>query len=130
MTATVLVCENGWQPSVWVAPLIVAGGNPRRPHHIEHAGGETEQQEHNKPPRRDAEPAVEPPADAGADENAGDQLGREPDPTRHARTNGFRRWAFRLRHTARPVAAELITETPQSRGKSSLVLGLVAWFVV
>ena len=73
------------------------------PHHIDDAGGKTEQQEYDQPPRRDAEPAVEPPADAGADENAGDQLGREPEPARHARIHGSRRRVFRLRRAGSAV---------------------------
>src|SRR4029077_20354530 len=93
------------------SPLTVARWTACRPYHIEHAGGETEQQEHDQPPRRDAEPAVEPPADQGADEDAGDELGRKPHPARHAGSDGRR--VFRRRRAARPVTAEFLAETPQ-----------------
>ena len=42
--------------------------NPGGAHHIEDACGEAEQQKHDHPPRRDAEPAIERPTDERADQ--------------------------------------------------------------
>ena len=59
---------------------------PRRAHHIDDAGGEAEQQKDNEPPRRDTQPPIDEPAEAGSDQHRGHQLGREPKAARHRRT--------------------------------------------
>ena len=53
----------------------VGPDHARRPHHVENTRGEPEQQKHDHSPRRNPEPPVEQPADAGADQDAGDELG-------------------------------------------------------
>ena len=44
-----------------------ACNDPRGTHHIEHARGKAEQEKYNEPPGRNAEPAVDQPAEAGTD---------------------------------------------------------------
>ena len=66
-------------PASYVQHSVFALDHARRAHHVEHAGGEAEQQKHDHPPRRESEPAIEQPADDRADQDAGDQFGREPE---------------------------------------------------
>src|SRR5579864_9296984 len=93
----------------------------RRPYHIHHAGHKAEQQKHDQPPRRDSEQTVKRPADGGADQNPGNEVAGKREPARISRRIGGRLTAVRFWRSARPVPAKLITETPEPRGKSSLV---------
>src|SRR5437763_7824943 len=67
---------------VWALPGAViergAGDEARGAHHVEHARGQAEQQEYDQPPGREAEPAVEQPADAGTDHDACNEFAGEP----------------------------------------------------
>src|ERR1700677_4156337 len=109
--------RRGRRRLVHVAPGHDAG----RPHYIDDARGEAKQQEHDQPPRRGPEQAVERPPDGGTDQHSRHELGRQPKPARKPRCIGNRPTAVRFGGVARPVAAEFITETPEPRGKSSLV---------
>ena len=55
-----------------------AGDNSRGAHHIEHARGKAEQEKYDEPPGRDAEPAVDQPAEAGTDQHACNEFAGEP----------------------------------------------------
>src|SRR6266571_2832613 len=59
-----------------LCPAAGAGSEARGAHHVEHARGEAEQQEHDQPPRRDVKPAIEQPAHQSSKEHARDTLGR------------------------------------------------------
>src|ERR1700742_407366 len=61
---------------------LVARNDTRGAHHVEHAGGEAEQQKYNEPPRREPEPAVDQPAEAGADQHACNKFVRKPEAPR------------------------------------------------
>src|SRR5262249_32070544 len=93
----------------------------RRPHHVEHTRGESEQQKYDHSPRRNPKPVVEHPADGRADQYPGDQLGREPKPAGNRRWIGGRavaRAAF-----GRAVGVNLVepfAEMLQTRGERSL----------
>src|SRR6266481_8296100 len=60
----------------------------RRSYHIDHAGYEAEQEEHDKSPRRSRQQTVEPPANHRSNHNACNQLGRKPETARHCRGSG------------------------------------------
>src|SRR5258708_35472820 len=92
--------------------------NACRPHHIDDAGREAGQQERETPPRRDPEHAVECPADGGTDQDPGHELAGKPKPARISRCIGARSTSVCFGRLARPLPAELITETPEPRGKS------------
>src|SRR5882672_185306 len=108
-----------------VQPIVM--DHARHPHHVENTRGEAKQQKYDHPPRRKPEPAVEQPADGGADQDAGDELGRQ------AKTAGDRRriggrtlpW-FTVGRTVGMVLAEPFAESPQPRGER----GLVGWWVI
>jgi hypothetical protein len=113
-------------PSGRVVLLTVrpaAGIIPRsdRPHQIHHTGREAEQQEHDQPPWRDAKQAIERPAEGGTDQDPGYEFAGEPKPARVSRRIGGRLAAARFQRFARPMLAELIAETPEPRGKGSLL---------
>jgi hypothetical protein len=92
-----------------------------RPHHIYHASRKAEQQKHDQPPRRDSQQAIKPPADASTDQDPAYEFAGEPKPARVSRRIGGRLAAARFRRLAWPVLAKPIAETPEPRGKSSLV---------
>src|SRR5580693_456167 len=56
-----------------------ARDEPRRAHNTEHARGKAEQEEYYEPPGRDTEPAIDQPAEAGADQNACNEFAGEPE---------------------------------------------------
>src|SRR6266446_747376 len=68
----------------------VVRSHASRPHHVENSRGEAEQQKYDHPPRRDSKPAVEHPADASADQDARNELGRQPKPAGDRRRIGGR----------------------------------------
>jgi hypothetical protein len=115
-------------PSGDVVFLILrrlAGIVPRpdacRPHHIHHSGRKAKQQKNDQPPRRDSKQSIKRPADGGTDQDPDDEFAGEPKTARVSRCIGGRLTAVRLRRFAQPVVAELIAETPESRGESGLV---------
>src|SRR5579863_71907 len=139
-------------PSAWSASCSVGGSaglfspvfragvvkrgarnEPRGAHHIEHARGKAEQEEYNQPPGRDAEPAVDEPADAGADHNARNEFAREPEAPGVA---GCSRRPIRtrtVRRRPRTVACmtEPFVEPLEPRGESGFVgLSLVVLAVI
>src|SRR5258707_7032003 len=52
----------------------------RRPHHIDHAGGEAKQQEYDEAPGRSRQQAIETPAETRSDNNTRNQFGGEAKP--------------------------------------------------
>ena len=79
------VCSLGGSAGLFF-PVFRAGvvkrgarNEPRGSHYIEHARGKAEQEKYNEPPGRDAEPAVDEPADAGTDHDARNEFAREPE---------------------------------------------------
>src|SRR6266849_8697724 len=102
-----------------------AGTAPGRdacsPHHINHAGHEAEQQKYDQAPRRDPEHAVERPADAGAEQHRAHELAGKPKPARISRCISGRWTTTCFGRFVRPLPAESIAETPEPRGKSSLI---------
>src|SRR5436853_7630415 len=58
--------------------------NPRRPHHVDHAGGEAEQEEHDETPWRGRQQTVEAPAKSRPDDNTRDQFGRKAETARES----------------------------------------------
>ena len=102
--------------------------DPRRAHHIEHACGEPQQQEHDQPPRRDSKPAVEQPADDRADQHARHQLAwragsRAPSPTgRHlgrVPEAGSDGWLARSWSSRSPRRRSLAERAASSGGRSA-----------
>src|SRR5262249_23066074 len=73
--------------SSWVVGPL-AWCNAGGAHHIDNTGREAEQQKYNKPPWRDAKPAVEHPTERGAKQHTADQIGRESKPPRKSRRVG------------------------------------------
>src|SRR6266481_2480696 len=92
-----------------------------RPHHIHHAGHEAEQQKYNQAPRRDPEHAVERPADAGTEQHPAHELAGKPKPARISRCVSGRWTTTCFGRFVRPLLALSIAETPEPRGKSSLI---------
>jgi len=92
-----------------------------RPDHVHHTGRKAEQQKHDQPPGRDSEQPVKRPADAGTDHDPSYEFASEPKPARVSRRIGGRSAGARFKRLARPMPAELIAETPEPRGKSSLL---------
>ena len=105
-------------------PLARPAGNTGGAHHVEDAGGEAEQEKHDHPPRRNAEPAIERPADERADQ-------RRRRPVRWKAGSRGRlptdRSSNRIRaSTCRLVPGLLVepfAETLEPRGESSLFGG-------
>src|SRR5262249_41168899 len=64
---------------------------------------------------------VERPADGGTPQDPAHKFAGERDPTRVSRCIGGRSRTICFGRFVRPLRAELITETPEPRGKSSLV---------
>src|SRR5580693_4178046 len=93
----------------------------RGTHHIEHAGGKAEQQENNEPPRRNTETAIDEPAEAGTDQNAGNEFAREPKAASVARCG--RRAIFRsvIRWVLCTLKCKTFAEPLQPRGESGLI---------
>src|SRR5215468_1855583 len=60
-------------------------GHARSAHHIENAGCKAEQQKHDHSPGRNSEPAIHNPTERRADQDAGDEFGREPKAPRDRR---------------------------------------------
>src|SRR6476661_7942212 len=56
-----------------------------RPHHVDHAGREAEQEEHDETPGRGRQQTVEPPADRRTDNNTRDQFGGKAKTARKGR---------------------------------------------
>src|SRR5579863_3103491 len=99
-----------------------------RSHHIDHAGGKAEQNKHDEPPRRGRQQVVDPPADRRADDNAGDQLRREPEPARHRRGPGSSVSAFSSGLVSPDFAAvpnfgQPVIQISEPCGKRSFVRG-------
>ena len=121
------VCSFGGSAGL-IFPVFRAGvvkrgarNEPRGAHHIEHARGKAEQEEYNEPPGRDAEPAIDEPADAGTDHDARNEFAREPEALGVA---GCSRRPIRTRtigRRARLIACvtETFVEPLESRGESS-----------
>ena len=93
----------------------------RCPHHVEYARGKAEQKKHDQPPRRNAKPAVEQPAQSGADQHTGNKLGGEPKATRHRRRIGGRRSAGAVIDRTAAALTQPFTETLKPRGESGFV---------
>jgi hypothetical protein len=55
-----------------------ARDEPRGTHDVEHARGKAEQEKNDEPPGRDAEPAIDEPANAGPDHDACNEFAGEP----------------------------------------------------
>src|SRR5579859_4353231 len=108
-----------------VSSILLSRRGARGPYHIEDAGREAEHQEYHQPPRRDAEPPVECPADAGTYQDPGHEFNREPKSARKTGGIGARLTSGWFGRAARPLPVELIAETPQPRGESSLIGGAV-----
>jgi hypothetical protein len=97
-----------------------------RPHYVDHAGGEAEQQKHHETERRCRQPTVDPPANRRSDDNARDQLRGEAETQRHCRCSGSRVAAFSsgLISPEFPVVANFgqsVVETSEPCGKRSFV---------
>src|SRR5712691_7402230 len=100
----------------------VVRNHARRPHHVENTRGEAEQQKYDHPPRRDSKPAVEHPADRGADQDARNELGRQPKSAGdRRRIGGCASSRLAVGRTVGLMLAEPFTETPQPRGEHGLV---------
>src|ERR1700733_712676 len=104
-----------------------ARDEPRGTHYVEHARGKAEQEEYHEPPGRDAEPAVDEPAETGTDHNACDKFAGEPEASG---VTGCSRRPIRTRSTGSPAGtacvAETFVEPLESRGES----GFVGWLLV
>src|SRR3954466_12586795 len=62
--------------------------NACRPHHVDHAGREADQEEHDETPRRGRQQPVEAPANSRTDDNTRDQFGRKAETARESRGSG------------------------------------------
>src|SRR5215472_7866597 len=96
--------------------------NPRRAHHIKHTRSEAEQEKYGEPPRRNPEPAVDEPTEAGSDDNGRNKFTRESETSRVA---GCSRRPIHTRTIGRPVftfgACKLFAELLESRGESDII---------
>src|SRR6266508_128045 len=94
----------------------------RHPHHVENPRSEAEQQKHDHSPRRDSKQLVENPPDAGADQDPGDKLGRQPETTGDRRGVAGRSGTWTtIGRTAGTKMAEPFAETLGPRGERCLV---------
>src|SRR5208282_5709029 len=103
-----------------------ARSEPRGAHYIEHARGKAEQEEYHEPPGRDAEPAVNEPAETGTDHDACNKFAGEPKASGVA---GCSRCPIRPRTIGRLAAsgtAKTFVQPLESRGESGLVGLLLA----
>src|SRR5487761_81222 len=96
-----------------------AGHDSRGAHHVEHARGKAEQQKYNQPPRRDAEPAVDEPAEAGADRHACNEFAREPEALGVAGCSRRPIFASVVGCLFGALARQTLAEPLESRGESS-----------
>src|SRR5215469_3755082 len=96
--------------------------NPRRAHHIKYTRSEAEQEKYSEPPRRNPEPAVDEPTEAGSDYHACNKFTRESETSRVA---GCSRRPIRTRTIGGLVrtfvACKLFAEPLESRGESGLI---------
>src|SRR5262249_9147139 len=101
--------------------------NPRRAHHIKHTRSEAEQEKYGEPPRRNAEPAVDEPTEAGSDDNGSNKFTRTSETTRVA---GCSRRPIHTRTIGRSVftfgACKLFAELLGSRGESGTTVAVLA----
>jgi len=102
-----------------------------RSDHVQNAGGEAEQEEHDKSEGRCRQQAVEAPAKQRTDEDAGDQFGRQPQSTRHGRSPGCSVTAADSRLISPDLSAvakfgQPLVETSEPCGKRSLIGRLIA----
>lgn len=103
----------------------------RRSHHVDHAGREAEQKEHDETERGRRQQTVETPADRRADKNTGDQLRRKPKTARHGRSRGYLVFArpFGLVSPGFSAATKFgqpLIETSEPCGKRSIVRRFIA----
>src|ERR1700731_2954469 len=125
-----IVLPARWLLTLGLGAPVWFGRDASSPHHIDNARREAEQQEHNHPPRRDPEQPIKRPADPGADPDAGHELAGEPKSARISGCIGGRSTSARFGRFARPLPVDLIAETPEPRGESSLVSTLSRIVVV
>src|SRR5688572_14788747 len=136
--------SNWWIGSIAAVAFIRALGRARRlsprcargvvpdhasrPHHVENTRGEPEQQKHDHSPRRNPEPPVEQPADAGAKQDSSHELGRQPEAAGDRRRIRCRTCSgLTIGSTAGIDLAKPFAETLQPRGERDLVgRGLLA----
>src|SRR5215216_4738798 len=102
-----------------------------RTHDVENAGDKPKQQEDDQSPRRRSEPAVGEPAEDKTDDDAPDQLGRQPHAAGEPRHVGGRAGrGAGFNGPARTNLVEPFAETPKPRGESGLFGRSGAPFVV
>src|SRR5437588_1809744 len=90
--------------------------------HVENAGREAEQHEHDETPRRNPERAVEKPTQHRPDQDAGHQLGREPKAAGERRGIGGRSGSgIRSGWPARADMVEPFAETLEPRREIGIV---------
>src|SRR5262249_8004692 len=98
-------------------------GHARSAHHIENAGCKAEQQKHDHSPGRNSEPAIHNPTERRADQDAGDEFGREPKAPRDRRgIRGSTLIRTALGTTIGVDVAQLLAQTLEPGGKRGLVV--------
>ena len=103
----------------------------RRPHHIQHAGNEAEQKEHDEPPGRSRQQAIETPSKSRSDKNASDQFRREANPRAMAEawllpSPPSRSGLVRLDFAAVADVGQALIQTSEPCGKRSFVRRFIA----
>src|SRR5215471_6196648 len=105
-----------------IVPALSGARGSRRAHHVEHAGREAEQCEHEHSPRQNPEPAIDQPAETRTDQDACDELGREPETAGERRRIGGR--SGRETCFGCPAGTDLVqpfAETLEPRGEGSFL---------
>jgi|HubBroStandDraft_6_1064221.scaffolds.fasta_scaffold519294_1 hypothetical protein len=102
--------------------------NACRPYHVDHAGYEADENEHDKSEGRCRQQPVETPANQRSDGNARDQLGRKPETERHRRSTGSTVSAsssglVSLDFSAAPNIGQPAIQTSEPCGKRGFVRG-------
>src|SRR5690348_979849 len=95
--------------------------DPRGAHHIEHACGKAEQNKGDEPPGRNAEPAVDEPANAATDQHACNEFAREPEASGVAGCSRRPILTGTIGRPARLIAGKPFAEPLKSRGERGLI---------